>query len=64
MSRYLPVVWFVLAAVAVLLLAGLGAAGSWRGARRYVRDWGRVMIGTLVVAAVLFLIFSQFMPSP
>jgi hypothetical protein len=53
-------------ALAVLLviipLAGLGATGSWRQAWRYARDWGRVMLGTIVTAAIVFAVVAELMP--
>lgn len=52
MDRYLPVLWFVVVALAVLALAGLGAAGTWRGAIRYMRTWS-VQVLALVLAGLL-----------
>lgn len=50
--KFLPVLIYVLAALAVLFLAGAGASGSVRGAVRYMRTWfGVVMV--MVLAALL-----------
>lgn len=43
-------------------LAGGLASGSWRGAWRYTKDWGRAMGVVLALAAVLWLIALPFMP--
>lgn len=64
MSRYFPVLWYVIAAACVLVLAGFGASGTLRGALRYVGIWAKLVIGTMAVAAVLWLVIAQFMPSP
>jgi len=52
MGSYLPVLWFVVGAVAVLAVAGLGAAGNWRGALRFMRTWF-VQVMALVAAGLL-----------
>ena len=52
MPRYLVIVLGLLAMLGLLLIAGLGAAGSWRGAWRYVSMWFK-HIGAMVLLAVL-----------
>ena len=52
MDRYLPVFVYLLAALAVLCIAGLGAAGSVRGMVRYLRMWF-VQVALLVLVALL-----------
>jgi hypothetical protein len=58
MGRFLPVVWFALTALAVLMLAGLGAAGNWRGAMRYVKIWAVLTLALVLVALLLSAILS------
>lgn len=51
--RYLPVLIYVLASLAVLFIAGAGASGSVRGALRYMRTWFGVVLGMALAALVL-----------
>jgi hypothetical protein len=55
MSQYLPVLVYVLAATAVLFIAGLGAAGTRRGAVRYMKVWAQVVLTLVGAAAVIAL---------
>jgi hypothetical protein len=61
---YLPVLWFLLAAAGLLALAGWGAAGNWRGALRYMRAWGRVMVLMIAVAGVVWLVLAPAITPP
>lgn len=58
MGRFLPVVYFALAALAVLMVAGLGAAGNWRGAWRYVKTWFLAVLVMVLGALMLVPIVS------
>lgn len=58
MGRYLPVLVYVLAALAVLFIAGAGASGSVRGALRYMRMWFVNVIGLVLVALVVGLLLA------
>jgi hypothetical protein len=53
MSRFLPVLFYTLAAVAVLVLAGIGAAGNLRGMVRYLRTWFVLTIVLMLAAMPL-----------
>lgn len=64
MGQYLPLVWFLLAAFAVLALAGLGAGGSVRGALRYMRHWSRVIVITVAAAALIWLVVGPAITPP
>lgn len=50
--------------LAIIPLAGLCVSGSWRGAWQYAKAWGRVMLITFAVAAVIWLVIQPFTPSP
>lgn len=56
MDRFLPVLVYALAVLAVLCLAGLGAAGNLRGMVRYLRMWF-VQVALLVLAALVLGLF-------
>lgn len=64
MGQFLKFAGYLAVLLAVVPLAGLAVTGSWKQALRYTRAWGRVMLWTIVAAAVLYLVISQFMPSP
>jgi hypothetical protein len=63
MDQYLPVLWFLLAALCMLFIAGLGAAGNLKGALRYMRTWF-LHVGALAAAGMVFaLMVYGFTPS-
>ena len=53
MKRYLVITLCIGAMFSVLVLAGLGAAGSWRGAWRYVMRMWFFQVGILVAVALV-----------
>lgn len=44
------------------LLMAVGVLGGWAPARRYFKDWSRVMVGTVIVAAIVFLVIWGVIP--
>lgn len=58
MGRYLPLITYLLAVVALLFFAGAGAAGNWRGALRYMAMWFKHVAALAAVGVVLALVFS------
>jgi uncharacterized membrane protein len=64
MGQFLKFLGYLAVLLAIVPLAGMAVTGSWRQAWRYSRDWARVILWTIIAAAVLFLLVSQFMPSP
>jgi hypothetical protein len=64
MGQFLKFLGFLAVLLAVVPLAGLCATGSWRLAWRFTQDWARVIGWMILVAAVVFLLVMDFMPSP
>jgi hypothetical protein len=59
MTHYLPVVYFAIVALGILLLAGLGASGgNARGMLRYVGTWFGAAGLMVLVALVAWIIMS------
>lgn len=52
--------------LAIVPLAGLCVTGTWRGALRLAKDWGRVLLLTFAAAAVIGLAagLAGITPSP
>ena len=63
MKRYLVITLCIGAMFSVLVLAGLGAAGSWRGAWRYVRMWF-FQVGILVAVAMVVSLIAYGLTPP
>jgi hypothetical protein len=64
MVQFLKFMGYLAVLLAVVPLAGFAVTGSWRQALRYTAAWARVMLWTIVVAAVLFLVVVQFITPP
>lgn len=62
MGQFLKFIGYLAIMLAIVPLAGFLVTGSWRSAWRYAKDWGRVMLGTIAMAAVLYLVVAQFIP--
>jgi hypothetical protein len=50
--------------LAIIPIAGFCVSGSLRGAWRYSKAWGQVMLIIFAVAGVFWLILQPFMPHP
>jgi hypothetical protein len=64
MGSFLRFLGYLAVLLCIVPLVGLCVTGSWRHALRYTRDWGRVMLLTVFVAAVVWLVIGPAITPP
>jgi hypothetical protein len=58
MIQLLKFLGYLAVLLSIVPIVGLCVTGSVRQAWRYTRDWSRVMLGTVLVAAIVFIVVA------